>query len=225
MFKKIISAALSVALSVTVLCGCENNKTEDTPLTLDKKSYVVVVGNTFDITASVPVTWTVSSEQKLKTEKVEKDSISLTGLSTGNAVVEARDNVGRTAKCQVTIVKTRVEITNVTGNELTLDLSEPEKALEVNVRYSDDMSVTYSTDYYAVAEVSQSGVIKAKKPGVANITVKHASGAFSTVKVTVVGDYTVPTVPLTWTCGSFVGGHVQCIAMDSERKYIYYTFV
>lgn len=126
----------------------------------------------------------------------------VTGLKEGSAVVKVRTHNGKTAKVTVKVVKGPDFITLNGEYELEYDeLSESyrtvyKKTLSVGdtfqIQYENEYATAgsisgYDSDDRDVAEVSAKGLVTAKEPGTANITVYSTSGATATLRVTVPG--------------------------------------
>ncbi|MBO4548664.1 MAG: Ig-like domain-containing protein, partial [Abditibacteriota bacterium] len=164
-----------------------------TGITLDTEYIEMFVGDTRLITAKVTpedaddktVFW--SSSYPDIAEVSREGLVTATGQGMAEITAKTADG-GFTAKCYL-IVGNRIAVTGVEldTDSLTMNVGDvrtlkatvlPEKAY--------DTTVFWSSDNSAVAEVSRSGEVTAKKGGVANITATTSDGGFTaTCKVTV----------------------------------------
>lgn len=120
-------------------------------------------------------------------------SVSTSGVvvaaGTGTAVVTVRsEEGGYVASCKIKVIKPVTGVT-VSKASYTLTMGKTESyKLSATVSPSDASTkdVSWSSDNTKVATVSSTGVVTAKGPGVAKITVKTADGGYTAVcKITV----------------------------------------
>ena len=221
--KKIFALLIGViCLLSSVACGGKT-QTGNTPK-IENGDVVLSEGEYYVLKCSEAAEWQTSSSQILSVKKLSQgDYAGVTALREGKAVVYAQSG-GKTASCNITVVKTKIRLDGQ-SDEAVIDLSSPVYKLNAVVENSEDTVLTYASDYYAVAEVSSDGTVLAKRPGEASITVSHSDGVSVKIKITVTGEYVAPDLPATVSTAKFKSAsHVQGIAMDSERKFLYYTF-
>lgn len=128
----------------------------------------------------------------VKVTNAKKDGrISLTaGKKTGTTTVTVTLASGKKASCKVTVQKSTVKTTKITASikNLTLKKGETYSKLASSVVVTPVTSqekIKYTSSDTKVATVSSKGVIEAKKPGTAKITIKSGSKmVVVTVKVT-----------------------------------------
>ncbi|WP_051685446.1 Ig-like domain-containing protein [Clostridium sp. KNHs205] len=199
---KITGKAIGTAtITVTALDGSGVTATSSirvvrsvTSVTLNRTAVTTVVGKSFTLKATVKpnnstyrtVTWKSSDESVAIVDSAGK----VTALKAGNVTIKAsaKDSSGKYAISYV-IVQPRVPSNSVTimNQNLTMVVGETailEKAL--NPATSTD-TVKWASDNKSVADVTTSGKLTAKRPGIANLTVMTESGKTATTKVTVVG--------------------------------------
>mgnify|MGYP001102148440 CR=1 FL=1 len=117
-------------------------------------------------------------------------------------------------------------ILGIEGNSVAIDISTGSKTLDLEIKTTGaDGGFTTRSDNYSVASVNEKGIVTAKHNGVANVYIE-ANGAESVkVEVTVTGEpQTEIEYPEKIENSFTASGHVQGIAIDYDRKYIYYTF-
>ena len=78
---------------------------------------------------------------------------------------------------------------------LVIDKTQQLK-IRIQPDYATDKTLTFSSDNESVAEVTKTGLIKAKKEGIATITAKAKSGVTATIKVTVTKPVEVEDIKL-----------------------------
>ena len=161
-------------------------------ITLDKTSVKLLEGESGTITADygpenlVDFLDVRSSDESVVTFKIEnRKSIVLTAVKEGTATITA--NYGSVkATCEVTVTKDVVEVTDITLDKTSLDLTEGEsETLTATVKPDDatDPTVTWSSSDEAIATVID-GKVTAVKEGAATITAK-AGDKTATCAVTV----------------------------------------
>ena len=151
-------------------------------VSLDQTSLTMIPGDTQTLTATVTpsnasdktVTWT-SSNTSVAT--VSSSGV-VTAKTGGSATITVTTNDGgKTATCAVTV---NVPVTGVSLNKNSLTLSEGDsQTLTATVAPSNatDKTVAWASDNEAVAVVTTAGVVVAKTPGNAVITVTTNDGA------------------------------------------------
>ena len=149
----------SIRLAATVSPG---NATDKTIIWSSDNETVATVSSAGDVVAKVP------------------------GIA--NISVKTHDG-GMTATCRVTVVSKKISVSGVSLDNATLSMIEGEtRTLKAAVTPEDatDKSVTWSSDNTSVADVTSTGVVVAKTPGTATITVKtNDGGKTATCSVTV----------------------------------------
>ena len=149
----------SIRLAATVSPG---NATDKTIIWSSDNETVATVSSAGDVVAKVP------------------------GIA--NISVKTHDG-GMTATCRVTVVSKKISVSGVSLDNATLSMIEGEtRTLKAAVTPEDatDKSVTWSSDNTSVADVTSTGVVVAKSPGTASITVKtNDGGKTATCSVTV----------------------------------------
>ena len=139
----------SIRLAATVSPG---NATDKTIIWSSDNETVATVSSAGDVVAKVP------------------------GIA--NISVKTHDG-GMTATCRVTVVSKKISVSGVSLDNATLSMIEGEtRTLKAAVTPEDatDKSVTWSSDNTSVADVTSTGVVVAKSPGTASITVKTNDG-------------------------------------------------
>ena len=108
------------------------------------------------------------------------------GKTAGTAKVSVTLKSGKQAYITVTVQKSTVKTTKITGVKSALTLKKGAKTTLKPVRtpFTSGEKITYTSSNKNVATVSSTGVITAKKAGTAVITVKSGSKKV-TCKVTV----------------------------------------
>lgn len=164
-------------------------------LTLNKSYLSLLVGESHSLKATIEpknatfktTRWTSSDES---VASVDEDGV-VTAFKAGNAIITAQalDSSGKNAICYVS-VRDHVPATGITISDrsITMVVGE-EKTVQIAVTPSNSTDkMSWSTDNAAVATVDKNtGKIKAKATGTANITVMSASGKTALIQVTVVG--------------------------------------
>jgi len=151
-------------------------------VSLDQTSLTMIPGDTQTLTATVTpanasdktVTWSSSSTS---VATVSSSGV-VTAKTGGSATITVTTNDGgKTATCAVTV---NVPVTGVSLNKNSLTLSEGDsQTLTATVAPSKatDKTVAWASDNEAVAVVTTAGVVVAKTPGTAVITVTTNDGA------------------------------------------------
>ena len=163
-------------------------------ISLDKTDLSMIESDTQTLTATVSpsnatdksVTW---SSNNTSVATVSSSGV-VTAKSPGTATITVRTNDGgKTATCTVTIREKVISVTGVSLNTSSLTMTEGDtQTLTATVSPSNatDKSVTWSSNNTSIATVSSSGVVTAKSPGTATITVRtNDGGKTATCTVTV----------------------------------------
>ena len=108
----------------------------------------------------------------------------VTGKKVGTAVITVKTSNGKTATCTVTVKKAPTAVT-LDKTELSLKVGETYTLKKTLTPSNAATSYTYTSSKTAVATVTSSGKIVAKKAGTAVITVTTHNGKTATCTVTV----------------------------------------
>lgn len=181
-------------------------------ITLNNSTLSLTTGQNFTLQAMLSpsnatnkeVTWESSDAG---VAAVSKDGV-VTAKKAGKAtiVVKAADESGKYASCVVTVTEGKKEVTGVTLNKSSLNLSiGGSEVLSAMVLPADatNKQVTWLSSTPSVATVSQSGMVTGMKEGTTQISVITADGSKTAIcSVTVSGQTPVaPTEPGTQTGG------------------------
>jgi uncharacterized protein YjdB len=211
-----VTRSIIIGLLTCLLFSCQKEpKTiAVTGITLSQTSVEITEGESTSISATISpsnatnktVIW--SSDNPF----VTVSDGTITGTKPCSATVTAKsDDGGKTASCLVRVVARVIHVTSVSLDNTSLTMTEGDtQALTVTISPSEatDPSVIWSSDNETVATVSSSGVVSAKAPGKATITVKSNDGgkvAMCSVtvqaKVIAVTDVSLDETSLTMTEG------------------------
>lgn len=171
---------------------------------LDQKDITINVGNTIalkaninpDVASDKTVEWT-SSDTSVAT--VDKDGV-VRGVKTGSITITAKtNNGGFEASCTVNVINAVMGIT-ISDNSIMLYPNKT-KQLKASVTPvdADNPNVVWESNDDEVATVSETGLVTAKMPGTATITVKSVDGEY------------------TATCTVTVGKHVSSIILSDTE--------
>lgn len=129
--------------------------------------------------ASKKLSWITS-----KKKYVAVDNGTIQGKKPGKSVITVKTSNGKTKKCTVTVKKSPGKIT-LNANKKSLKKG---KTFRIKVKFPKNTysyAIKYSSNKTKIAEVSQKGVIKAKKKGTAVITAKAFNGKKAKMTITV----------------------------------------
>ncbi len=129
--------------------------------------------------ASQKVSWMTS-----KKNYVAVDNGTIKGKKPGKSVITVKTTNGKTKKCTVTVKKKPGKIT-LNAKKKSLKKG---KTFRIKVKFPKNTYsylIKYSSNKNKIAEVSEKGVIKAKKKGTAIITVKTFNGKKAKITITV----------------------------------------
>lgn len=171
---------------------------------LDQNDITINVGNTIalkaninpDVASDKTVEWT-SSDTSVAT--VDKDGV-VRGVKTGSTTITAKTNDGGfEASCTVNVINAVKGIT-VSDTRIALYPNKT-KQLKASVTPADadNPNVVWESNDDEVATVSETGLVTAKMPGTATITVKSVDGEY------------------TATCTVTVGKHVSSIILSDTE--------
>lgn len=192
--KKIFYLMLAATIGTAmVACDDDNDSVEVSGISLDKETLDLTVGDTQQLTATVmpenaddkTVVWT-SDNTDVVTVDVEKGVV--TAVAAGEAVVTATTANGKTATCTVTVKSATVEVSGISLDKETLNLTVGETqqlTASVTPENADDKTVTWTSDKPEVVTVDAEGVVTAVAVGEAVVTAT-AGEKTATCKVTVI---------------------------------------
>lgn len=125
----------------------------------------------------------------------------VTGITEGKATIIVKGSNGLSASSEVTVTNINAPITNVSLNrsdlEIKKDSSSPLRATVTPKETTDDKTLTWESNNPEVTTVSSTGVVTARKPGNAIITVRTSNGLTDTCNVTVISQITSVHLNLT----------------------------
>ena len=125
----------------------------------------------------------------------------VTGITEGKATIIVKGSNGLSASSEVTVTNINAPITNVSLNrsdlEIKKDSSSPLRATVTPKETTDDKTLTWESNNPEVATVSSTGVVTARKPGNAIITVRTSNGLTDTCNITVISQITSVHLNLT----------------------------
>ncbi|MCQ2484561.1 MAG: Ig-like domain-containing protein, partial [Clostridia bacterium] len=175
-----------------------------TSVDLDQKNITVNVGNTITINADVTpdaasdktVKWT-SSDNTIATVD---DNGTVRGVKTGTATITAKTNDGGFEACCTVNVINAVNGITISDRNITLYANKTKQLkAAVTPADADNQSIVWESNDDDVATVSSTGLVTAKMPGTAIITVKSVDGGY------------------TATCTVTVGKHVTSIILSDTE--------
>ncbi len=178
--------SLVVALVVCFVLSCqkEPETIAVTGVTLSQTSVELTEGESIRLAATVSpgnatdktIIWSSDNETVATVSSAGDVVAKVPGIA--NISVKTHDG-GMTATCRVTVVSKKISVSGVSLDNATLSMIEGEtRTLKAAVTPEDatDKSVTWSSDNTSVADVTSTGVVVAKTPGTATITVKTNDG-------------------------------------------------
>lgn len=166
---------------VTLQSGSKKTISKVTSMTNKTGFYISPVDSTDAIewTSSDPAVFTVQSNAQ---------SVTLTAVGSGTAILTGRTSSGLTASITVTVPGKQISVTGITiDKEVTLNVKKTHQLspqiLPANA--NETVTFTYTSSNAKIASVSASGLITALEPGTANISVKTNTNKSATCRVTV----------------------------------------
>lgn len=152
-------------------------------VTFPQNRISMVVGQKITLKAKVTGTTVASwNSSKKKVAAVTKKGV-VTAKKAGTAVITVKTADGKTAVCKVTVKKAPKKIT-VKPKKLSMKKGQTVK-LKYTITKKTYTIVTFKSSNKKVVSVDKNGKLKAKKAGMATITVKTANGKTAKCKVTV----------------------------------------
>ncbi|MBQ6844006.1 MAG: type I pullulanase [Agathobacter sp.] len=154
-----------------------------TSVTLDQSTAALTINDAIKLNATVnpdnatdkTITWSSDNEAVATVDQ----SGNVTAKEEGTANITVTTSNGKSATCAVT-VKDNISL-NTTAHSLEVGASY---ALSVT-KISENTKVSWASSASAVAEVSDTGVVKANATGTATITATTVAGATATCEITV----------------------------------------
>ena len=175
-----------------------------TSVDLDQSNITVNVGNTIKLNADVTpdvasdksVIWS-SSDTSVAT--VDKDGV-VKGIKTGSTTITAKTNDGGfEASCTVNVINAVNGITISDTNVALYPNKTKQLKASVTPADADNQNIVWESNDDDVATVSETGLVTAKMPGTATITVKSVDGEYKA------------------TCTVTVGKHVSSIILSDTE--------
>lgn len=184
---------------VTVYVKTHNGKTDYCVVTVKPAPYWIKLnrtsvtlgasGDTFDLNHSIPSgtasysTIYTSSNNSVAT--VNASTGLITAKKAGTALITVRTRNGLSTACQVTVKAAPYKLELNVYNQL-LKVNETSKITYKIPAGTASNKITYSSSNSSIVSVNSSGVITAKRPGTAIITVTTHNNIKNTCKVTVI---------------------------------------
>ena len=195
-FYLIFAATIGTAM---VACDDDNDSVEVSGISLDKDTLNLTVGDTLRLTATVmpenaddkTVVWTNDKPEVVRVN----DEGMITAVAAGEAVVTATTANGKTATCMVTVKPATVEVSGISLDKKTVDLTVGDTlqlTATVMPEDADDKTVEWTSDKPEVVRVND-GLVEAVAAGEAVVTATTANGKTDTCTVTVIFPPVDPT--------------------------------
>ena len=168
-----------------------------TGITVSPTSVTMSLGTTFTIKATVQPSYANNKTVYWSSSNPKVASMGSGGVATakglGTCTITAKTVNGKTATCKITVKPSPTGIKlNYSALTMTAGTTFTLKAT-VSPSSTLNKKVTWSTSSSAVATVSSSGVVSAKKAGTCTITAKTFNGKTASCKITVKSKTVVPT--------------------------------
>lgn len=171
-----------------------------TGISLNKTSLSLTVGDSQTLMATISPSNATDKSVTWSSSNTSVATVSSSGMVTAKAAGSATITVttndgGKKATCPVTVNAQTVAVTGVSLNKTSLSMTVGNsQTLTASVTPSNatDKSVTWSSNSTSIASVSSSGIVTAKAPGSATISVKTNDGG-KTATCSVVVEATLPT--------------------------------
>ena len=186
--KKAGTATISVKIFNGKTDTCKITvKNAPSSISLTKKSLTVNPNDKYTFHAATPEN-TVSRVRIYSSNNssiVECDSKgNMTAKKEGTAIVTVTTFNGKTDSCKVTVKKAPDSIT-LKNTSTELDIGDTFRVIYSLPSNSYTSKVTFTSSDKNIAVVDEKGLVTAKNPGTANITVRTSNGKTAAVKVTV----------------------------------------
>ena len=195
-------------------------KTPVTNITLDKEDFAITAGESVKIGAAITPEDATNTKLTFSSSNTSVATVSSDGtvkaLTPGETTItvtsnndSAFENVSKSVK--VTVNAAPVAVSSVTLNKTSLTLTAGETSelsATVNPSNATDKSISWASNDTSVVTVDETGIVTAKAPGTATITVTTADGNKTANCLVTVTAATVPVngVELSTTTGSLVVG-------------------
>ncbi len=176
----------------------KNPVVEVTNVTLNKTSLNIEKGKSYTLTASVApanatsktIIWTTSNRNVITVSGGK-----LTAVSAGTAIITAKSNNGKTARCTVTVKNPEIYALKISLSK-TSAVIEKGKTLKISASFTPENTTNKKVNWISsdtsVATVTD-GTITAKSLGTATITASSINGKTASCTVTVKN----PSIPVT----------------------------
>lgn len=162
---------------------------EVTYISLDKSELTILKGSTGDIfmtlnPADSPLSKisVTSSNTATATVQVVGDKIIVTGRTGGTAAITAKTVDGQTATCNVTI---KSPLTGLTATSMELKKGSTRTVSINKTPYDATDKLVYTSSDINIVSVDETGLVTAKAPGIAKITITSAENNKITAECTV----------------------------------------
>ncbi len=209
-------------------CSATCKVTVSVPITkieLNKTSTTIAVGKTETLTATITPSNATNKTLTWSSSNTSIASVNSSGVVTAKAAgtatitAKANDGSGCSATCSITV---NVPVTgvklNISNTTLTVAKSETLTAT-ISPSNATNKSVTWSSSNSSIASVAN-GVVSAKAPGTATITVKTVEGGFTATCTVKVDDSITPVIVLNKTKTTIALGQKETliakVTPDSE---------
>ena len=179
-----------------ITTGINLDKVELTLNVNDSSKYVAILSS-YTIADNSQLTW-ISSNPGIAA--VDNNGV-VTGISEGDAVITVKTANGLTATSNVTVKDEHIPIIGVKLNQKELVMKkETSSSLRATINPSnttEDKKLTWISSDNEIVTISSTGVLTARKPGTAIITVTTSNGISDTCNVTVISEITSVALNLT----------------------------
>lgn len=185
-----ITAKSSNGKTASCTVTVKNPSTTVSSVTLSNTSLTLGKGETFTLKATVlpssalnkTVTWTTSNSAVASVSGGK-----ITAKGNGTAIITAKSNNGKTAKCTVTVKNAPTKV-NLSKATLTLGVGETFSLSSTVNDGAASTSRTYRSSDSNIIKMTRTnwiGTFVAQKPGTASVTVRTYNGKETTCKITV----------------------------------------
>lgn len=201
-------------------------------VTLSKTAAQIYPGDSFTLTANVlpadasdkTVSWKSSNPGIASVDANGK----VTGVAPGNCQIIVTTHNGKSASCEITVVRRPIPVSSVTISHSELSLTEGDTftlTASVNPADADNQTITWTSSNPAVATVDSKGGVTAIAPGSATVTAT-AEGKSASCKVTVtrrpipVSSVTISRSELSLTAGDTFTLTANVLPANADNKTI-----